>query len=210
MPRYFFVCCALLVLTTVGTRAQRIISEMSPQIISEAITAGERGKVPSGVMSEKSGWSWGTLHIATFSTPYMRVAAAARQAKKEYRKFGPQDVTPEMVAPELHVYAWANAEGVDAANVSAVVITPKNGSKDEKMAKAIHPTRFEPIPQQFQNLFGATAQGVGRIAVFPLSALSGQNEVHVVYDRSARIGSNAAGGVKCDDCKASFSLNGVR
>jgi len=32
------------------------------------------------------------------------VAAAARQAKKEYRKFTPTDVTPEMIAPELHVY----------------------------------------------------------------------------------------------------------
>ena len=210
MRRRSLTCAALLLLTTVASHAQRTVSEMTPQLIDEAIKGGERGDVPSGVMSEKSGWSWGSLHIATFSTPFMRVAAAARQAKKEYRKFSPADVTSEMIAPELHVYAWANAEGVDAANVSAVVITPKKGNQNEKMAKAIHPTRFEPIPQQFQNLFGATSQGVGRIAVFPLSALSEANEVHVVYDRSATIGSNAAGGVKCDDCKAGFNLKGVR
>jgi hypothetical protein len=210
MARKIQLCITLLALSTVASHAQRIVADMSPKMIAEAIQAGERGNVPSGVMSEKSGWSWGSLHIATFSTPFMRVAAAARQAKKEYRKFSSQDVTPEMVAPELHIYAWANAEGVSAANVSAVVITSKQGNQAQKMEKAIHPTRFEPIPQQFQNLFGATAQGTGRIAVFPLDALSEANEVHVVYDRSATIGANAAGGVKCDDCKAGFSLKGVR
>jgi hypothetical protein len=194
----------------VSIHGQQVVSDMTPQVIAEAIEAGERGRVPSGELTERSGWSWGSLHIATFSTPFMRVAAASRQAKKQYRKFGAGDVTPEMIAPELHVYAWATAEGVSASSVSAVVITPKKGSQAQKMEKAIHPTRFEPIPQQFQNLFGATARGTGRIAVFPLSALSEDNEVHVVYDQSATIGGNAAGGVKCDDCKAGFSLRGVR
>ena len=50
----------------------------------------------------------------------------------------------------------------------------------------------------------------GQIAVFPLSALTDENEVHVVYDRSATIGRNAAGGVTCDDCNAGFNLSGVR
>jgi hypothetical protein len=62
----------------------------------------------------------------------------------------------------------------------------------------------------FQNLFGAKAEGVGRMAVFPLSALTEDNEVHVVYDKEARIGANAAGGRHCDDCRAGFDLKGVR
>src|SRR5262245_6598419 len=100
---------ALVSLILVSIHGQQVVSEMTPQRIAEAIQAGERGNVPSGVMSEKSGWSWGSLHIATFSTPFMRVAAAARQAKKEYRKFAANDVTAEMTAPELHIYAWAAA-----------------------------------------------------------------------------------------------------
>lgn len=201
---------ALIVLSIAAIHGQKVVLDMTPQLIAEAIQAGERGRVPPGVLSEKSGWSWGSLHIATFSTPFMRVAAAAGQAKKEYKRFAAAEVTAELIAPELHVYAWATTEGVSTSNVSAVVITPKKGSQAEKMERAVHPTRFEPIPQQFQNLFGATAQGVGRMAVFPLSALSQGNEVHVVYDRSATIGGNAAGGVKCDDCKAGFNLSGVR
>lgn len=202
---------ALLVLVlSVPVFGQSIVTEMTPQLIEEAIKAGERGKVASGNMSERSGWSWGSLHIATFSTPFMRVAAAAERAKKEYRKFTPAEVTPEMTAPELHVYAWSNVPDTVATNVTAVVITPKKGNRDEQMAKAIHPTRFEPIPQQFQNLFGAETTGNARLAVFPLSALSEDNEVHVVYDRDAKIGGNAAGGVNCDDCKAGFKLKGVR
>jgi hypothetical protein len=48
------------------------------------------------------------------------------------------------------------------------------------------------------------------VAAFPLSALSEQNEVHVIYDRAATIGTNAIGGTHCDDCRASFSLKKVR
>lgn len=154
---------------------------------------------------------------------------AARQAKKAYRKFTPADVTPEMIAPELHVYAWSQFNGANqptrdpiggaaihdrapagAANVTAIVITPKKGKQEHKMAAAIHPTRFEPIPTLWQNLFGAEIQAFGMVAAFPLSALSEENEVHVIYDRPATMGMNAIGGRHCDDCSAEFKLKKVR
>jgi hypothetical protein len=191
----------------------RIVTEMTPALIAEAIKAGEKGDVPSGQITQSSGFSWGSIHIATFSTPYMRVAAAARQAKKEYRTFTPTDVTPEMIMPELHVYAWAQGlseRGPSVANVTALVITPKKGNDEERAARAIHTTTFEEIPATFQNLFGAKADGVGRMGIFPLSALSEDNEVHVVYDKEAKMGNNAAGGRHCDDCHAGFNLKGVR
>jgi hypothetical protein len=118
-----------------------------------------------------------------------------------------------MIAPELHVYAWAQGlseSGPSAANVTALVITPKKGSDDERAARAIHTMTFEEIPATFQNLFGAKADGVGRMGIFPLSALSEDNEVHVVYDKKAKMGNNAAGGRHCDDCHAGFNLKGVR
>jgi hypothetical protein len=83
----------------------------------------------------------------------MRVAAAARQAKKKYKKFNAADVTPEMIAPEVHVYAWAlglSEGGPSAANVAAVVITPKKGSAEDKAAKAIHPTKLNPSQRPFR------------------------------------------------------------
>jgi hypothetical protein len=204
------IAIAVAATTLIGQGA--IVTEMTPQRIAEAIAAGEKGDVPSGHIVQSSGFSWGSAHIATFSTPYMRVAMAAKQAKKEYGKFTADQVTPDMVAPELHVYAWAQGgdSGTSAASVNAVVITPKKGSTEEKARKAIHPTRFEDIPMTFQNLFGAKADGRGRMAVFPLNALSEDNEVHVVYDSQATLGRNAAGGRHCDDCHAPFSLKGVK
>lgn len=93
---------------------QRVVTEMTPQIIADAIRAGEKGEVADGTITKSSGWSWGSIHIATFSTPFMRVAMAARAAKKAYRQFRPEDVTPEMIAPELHIYAWSQMNGDEA------------------------------------------------------------------------------------------------
>ena len=208
---------------------QRAVNEMTPQLIAEAIKAGEKGDVPDGVITKSSGWSWGSIHIATFSTPYMRVAMAARQARKAYRKFTPADVTPEMIAPELHVYAWPQVNGADKAsrdpvggnaiydrapvggvNVTAIVITPRKGKDEEKMAAAIHPSRFEEMTTLWQNLFGAEFRTLGMVAAFPLSALSEDNEVHVIYDKPATMGTNALGGTHCEDCSTGFSLKKVK
>ncbi len=210
-------------------RGQPVVVQMTQQLISEAIRAGENGDIADGVIAKSSGWSWGSIHIATFSTPFMRVAMAARQAKKAYRKFTPADVTPEMTAPELHVYAWPQMNGANqprrepiggrpiydrapagAANVTAIVITPRQGDQAQKMSLAIHPVRFEEMSVLWQNLFGAEIRTLGMVAAFPLSALSEANEVHIIYDKAATIGTNAAGGTHCEDCSAKLSLKKVR
>jgi hypothetical protein len=209
--------------------AQQVVNEMTPQTIAEAIKAGDKGDVADGVINKSSGFSWGSIHIATFSTPFMRVAMAARQAKKAYQKFTPVDVTPEMLTPELQVYAWPQVNGTDkprrdpvgghpiydsaatgAINVTAIVITPRKGNQEQKMAAAIHPMRFEEMTALWQNLFGADIRTLGMLAAFPLSALSEENEVHVIYDRPATTGTNGFGGTHCDDCSASFNLNKVK
>jgi hypothetical protein len=219
----------LTVLTVPQIVHGQVVTEMTPQLIAEAIKAGEKGDIADGVVKKSSGWSWGSIHIATFSTPYMRVAMAARQAKKAYKKFAPADVTPEMIAPELHVYAWPQVNGANqphrdpvggnaiydkapagAVNVRTIVITPRKGSQEQKMTAAIHPTRFEEMPILWQNLFGAEIGTLGMLATFPLSALSEQNEVHVVYDKAATMGTNAIGGTHCEDCSASLQLKKVK
>lgn len=161
MTRQWLVVFAIPLATSTASGtlyAQRVVTEMTPPLVAEAITAGEKGDVADGVITKSSGWSWGSIHIATFSTPYMRVAMAARQAKKAYRKFTAADVTPEMIAPELHVYAWPQVNGADkpqrdpiggnaiydsspvgGVNVTAIVITPRKGKQESKMANAIHP-----------------------------------------------------------------------
>jgi hypothetical protein len=219
----------LAVLTVPRVLQAQVVTEMTPQLIAEAIKAGEKGDISDGVIKKSSGWSWGSIHIATFSTPYMRVATAARQAKKAYKKLTPADVTPEMIAPELHVYAWPQVNGPNqphrdpvggnaiydsappgAVNVTTIVVTPRKGSQEKKMEAAIHPTQFKEMPTTWQNLFGAEIGTLGMFATFPLSVLSEQNEVHVIYDRPATMGTNAIGGTHCEDCSASFELKKVK
>lgn len=203
-------CCSVaLLLIAAPALAQVVVSEMTPPLVLEAIAAGEQGKVADGYIVKTNRMLGGETHLATFSTPFMRVASAAREAKRQYRKFTAADVTPEMIAPELHVYAWPQAIGPASANVRAVVMTPRKGSEQEKADRVVQPARFEPLPMQFKNLLGATFEGEGKMAVFPLSALSEDNEVHVVFDREIVIGK---GGYRqtCDNCAEKLSLKNVR
>lgn len=98
--------------------------------------------------------------IAVF-TPYERVAAAAEEARAQYKPFTVADVTTEM-ATEIHVYA-PNIQ----SNVVAVVIAPR-GSIDP--AQVIRPIRTEVAPSP------------GVVAVFPAAAFVAQNDIRVVYD----------------------------
>lgn len=200
----------VIVLASVTAGAQRIVVQMTPERILEAIRAGERGQVPAAGLYESSGWAWGRLHFGYFSTPFMRVAAAARQAKTEYRTLTPAAIPEELLAPELHVYGLAIVDGARVSNVRTIVITPRRGSREEKFAAAIHPIRMTPIPAVYQNLFGATFHAESQLAVFPLDVLSDRHEVHVVYDSAVTIGTNRAGGVSCTDCSMAFSLKGLR
>jgi hypothetical protein len=205
MPRVTVLLAVMVLSSAAGAQQGGIARELTPAIIEEAIAAGERGRVPDGILQPFSRM-WGSgPHVATFSTPFMRIAAAALDAKRNYRKFTAADVTSDLSAVELHVYAWAQTQGPAVANVTTVVITPKKGSQDEKAARAIRPTRFESIPTSFKNLFGAEFSGDSKLAVFPLDVLSEQHEVHVVYDRPV-----GEGQTSCSDCAAPFKLKNVR
>jgi hypothetical protein len=96
-----------------------------------------------------------------------------------------------------------------AVNVKALVVTPRKGRQEHKMATAIHPTRCEEMSILWQSLWGAEPGTLGMLATCPLSALSEQNEVHVVYDKPATMGTNAVGGTHCEDCSACLELKKV-
>jgi hypothetical protein len=184
---------------------QGIVTEMTPALIEEAIRTGERGRIADTGLYRGAFGVMGDLRVGFYSTPYLRVALAARLAKRDYRTFTPADVTPDMLVPELHIYAFPQVAGAEVSNVTAVVVTPRKGTPDQKRDRAIHPLRVEPLTTQWANLFGAKFEGQGRIAAFPLSVLSEQNEVHVVYDRPATIGDvGRVGSRHCTDCDVEF------
>jgi hypothetical protein len=99
------------------TAQAQIVREMTPELISEAITLGTKAKdLGPYRIQEKARWSWPPL-IAYYTTPLFRVALAANTAKKHYRQFTEADVTPEMLAPEIQVYAAPHSvQGTEIAN----------------------------------------------------------------------------------------------
>ncbi len=191
-----------------ATARGQIIGEMTPERVREAISAGMKAKeVTAYKVQEKARWSWPPL-IAVYTTPFMRVMLAAHAATKRYRPFSEADVTPEMLAPEIHVYAASQSlEGAAIANVEAVVVLPRD-SKDS--SQAVHPLRMNEASEQYKNLFGFVGEGRGMIAVFPLDVWRDDNEVHVVFDKEipSSHGPGARGG--CKDCKSRIYLEKIR
>jgi hypothetical protein len=162
---------ALLLLATASQAPAQVVHEMTPELIRQAIAEGARTKNIEPYKVKKLMGTW-----ATYTTPYRRVMLAAQDAKKKYKTFTEADVTPEMVAPELHVYAPAWAHEKDVYSVAAIVIT-KKGSKE-----AIQPTKSEPTEEEFSNTFGKEVKARGMRASFPLSVVNASNEIRIVFD----------------------------
>jgi hypothetical protein len=181
---------------------------MTPERIRDAIALGTSAKgLTAYRIQEKARWSWPPL-IAFYTTPFLRVALAANEAKRRYKSFTEAEVTPEMTAPEIQVYAPSQSvQGAEIANVEAIVVLPHN-SKDTN--QAVHPTRTGEASQEYKNLFGFSGEGRGMLAVFPLDVWQESNEVHVVFDRAipGSRGPKAVGG--CIDCRSRIYLDRVR
>ena len=156
-------------------------------------------------VKSRSGFAWDSEKVrwAHFSTPFLRVALATNQAKKRYKTFTKADVTDQIIAPELHVYASAaSLGGLNVANVEAVVIMR---AKEKDRSKAIQPLRQEELPEEFQNLFGAKTNGRSVLAVFPIELLNDQNEIRVVFDREV-----SSGALLCSDYAMRFKTSDLR
>lgn len=195
--------CGLVLALGLAVHAEaQVVTQMTPALIQEAINKGGDGTYK---LQERSGWGNGPV-LGYFTTPYSRVALAAASARKRYKPFTAVDVTPDMLLPELHVYAVSQAvEGTSAiANVEAVVVMPYK-SKDR--SRAVQPIRTTELTEEYKNLMGAVANGRSILAVFPLSVLDEKNELRVVFDRGVP-GSAALKG--CADCGLRFKLEKVR
>lgn len=190
----------------VARAEQNVIREMDTAAIRSAISLGNASEklepyelLASGPIA--LGMKWEKVRMAVYTTPFLRVALAAFQAKKLFKTFTLENVTPEMIRPVLEVYAASiPREGTAiVGNVQTVIIT-KVGRKDP----IIRPIETAPSSENWRNLFGFSAAGTGMMAVFPLEALSEQNEIHLVYD--TKVGR----GKTCDDCTVKFKLDKVR
>jgi hypothetical protein len=205
MPRIWTGSIAVLVLLAVGVGRGQVLTEMTAYEIQAAIKRGiEEENLRPYKIQGKARFSWPPI-VGFYTTPFMRVAMAAKHAQERYQPFDESDVTPEMIAPELQVIAPskpAAGRGVEVANVVAIVIMPRDS---DDRSQAIHPTTSVEMTSEYKNLFGFTTEGRGILATFPLSLLSENNEIHVVFDQN--ISNDGAGW--CDDCRVEFDLKDI-
>jgi hypothetical protein len=136
----------------------------------------------------------GGASLGCVSTPYTRVAGAAQDARKSHQPFAEADVTPDMIRPEIDVYAFVRADprtdsrgagGGGVVNPVAVVIAPR-GSNDP--ANVIQPTGTKPVASAYKGGFGGVFSGRALVAMFAPAAIAAGNEIRFVFDGPACIG----------------------
>jgi hypothetical protein len=195
----------------VTAEPQQIVLAMTPERIEEAIRLAADDKaavrfLDAYVLQPRAGWGNGPL-IGRFSTPFARLVQAALSARKRGSAFTSGDVTPDLIAPQLHIVATAQKTPADdtlVATVQSVVLAPRGG-KDP--VGVIEPLRTVELTTDYQNLTGTTFTGAGIVAIFPLTALTASSEIRVVFDRTAR-GSSALS--NCRECVVPLSLARIR
>jgi hypothetical protein len=199
-----------MILALSGTVQAQVVRDMTPERIREAIALGTKSKeLDPYKIQEKARFSWPPL-IAVYTTPFLRVALAANTAKKQYRAFNEADVTPDMIAAEIQVFATSKSLGdAGIANVVTVILLPHNAKNPQQ---AIRPARTGAASEQYKNVFGITGEGQGLIAVFPIDVWTEDKDVHVVFDAgippSNPFGTGGLGG--CTDCKSRIYLEKIR
>ena len=179
--------------------AAQVITEMTPERVAEAIAAGTQAKTLEYPRLK------GGPAECVLVTPFSRVAQAAFEAKRAYKTFSLSDATPDMLAPTVDVVCPSRCvtpgctRSFGIGTVQAVVITDKGGTSPQQ------PIASKPMPETYQNAFGAKDQASGILATFPISALQPGRELHVVFDRKIS-------GImsRCDDCKIELNLDKVR
>lgn len=174
-------CLIVLLLTAANVRAQ-VVSPLTPALIEEAIAKG------------KKDYYW--IDCAVVTTPYSRVVHEAKKARKEGRAFAAKDVTPSVLAPELHLYAFSDKwedkrGGTQVANVQNLAVVPEGTRSDDAFADhvgALSPIRVAPLEPGSRKRLGLDSvedPGRGRMAVYPIAPVLKRKTwaVVVLYDR---------------------------
>ncbi len=177
-----------------STALGEIVGAITPSQVKEAIAFGTNAKK---VQLYRLSSHMGRVTCG-FSTPFLRIAMAAREAKKNYKPFTETDANGAFAGPFVEIACpstFVGGSGPEAkrifANVQNVVITGKGGSSD-----AVQPTKTEAMPETYQNAFGLKIEASGLLATFPVEAFKKPGaEIHVIYDKKVKAGFSG-----CDDC----------
>jgi hypothetical protein len=151
-----------------------------PIWVNEAIRLGQSKKVRPYLLTCHFFFEmtdvWGN-----FTTPFLRVAIAASEAKEKFKIFGPSDVTEEMLAPVLIVTVSpiVGNKFTDSHSGAEHVVIKKRGTNDP--ADAIQPTTIKPFDETYTTAGGGTITLQGLVATFPLNAFREGQEIFFLF-----------------------------
>jgi hypothetical protein len=214
MLRTVIGSAAISALAAVAVRAaaaQQAAAPITDRDVSDALRLAEDEKAAMRVLTSydlqtRAGWGTGP-YIGTLTTPFARVLRAALVAHRKGQTFAATDLTPDLVLPELHVIAYAQKSAYDqplAAEPFSVALAPR-GSRDP--AATVQPVRKEELTAEYVDRYGLESAGPGAIAIFPLTALRGEMEVRVLFDRAAKGSSPLA---NCRECIVPIDMRKIR
>jgi hypothetical protein len=167
-----------------------IVTEMTPALVEEAITRGERGDYKlDGTDVLSTGLFGYTMSTAgVFTTPFSRVVRAAQAAKREYRPFTSADVSATLLAPEVVFTLFSEVVSDSPPQVHNPVHAVIKPPKSERLEDVCQPLRKErgATPRTFRNSLGAVLTGQDLVVAFPLGVLDEQHVVVIVWDDGKR------------------------
>jgi hypothetical protein len=152
-----------------------------PVWVNEAIRLGQSKKVRPYVYKNPL-----LRHtMASFTTPFLRVAIAASEAKEKLMVFSPSDVTEEMLAPVLIVTVYPFMYDFSIHYSAKHVLIKKQKSNEPADAK--QPTTIKPFDVAENTAGGGMVTEHGLVATFPLDVLRVGNEFAILYDYGDRL-----------------------
>jgi hypothetical protein len=204
-----FSALAAVAVRTAG--AQQFAAAITERDISDALRLAEDDQaamrfLASYDLQSHAGWGNGPF-IGTFTTPFARVVRAALASRKKGQTLAVNDVPSDVILPQLHVIAYSQKSAYDqplAAEVFSVSLAPR-GTRDP--AAIIQPLRKEELTAEYADRYGLESVGPAVMAVFPLAALSGPIDVHVLFDRAAKGSSPLA---NCRECIVPIDMRKIR
>jgi hypothetical protein len=150
--------------------------------VEEAIHLGSTKKVKPYPLQNKFLGVSATLGSVT--TPYLRVAIAASEAREKLMPFDTTKVTEEMLADNVVVTVLPILGNriSDTHRSAEHVVIKKPKSKDP--ADAIQPLSIQPFSEGASNVFGARIEKQGMVATFPTGALREGWVFYLLYEKA--------------------------
>jgi hypothetical protein len=187
---------ATLVLALGGAPAA-IVTDMTPALTEQALQAG-RVKAKSGLLDGLFGKTFlpgqypqgGRKKSCFLMTPYSRVVFASHLAFNENRALTPDRVDPNLLGPELWVVCAPITRSSEApSDVRTIALVAGD--------RAVPALATEISRELYLDKFGFKYPALGMTAVFPLSGVRPDGEIHVIYSDG-------------DEAKIKLDLTGVR